>query len=131
MKQSSQVIPNLIKLHKASKYLELAYSDKTHFKLSCEYLRVMSPSAEVRGHGNTEPILQVGKKDVTLLNIEAVGNYALKLCFDDGHDSGLYTWDYLHELGHNYDAYWQDYLLRLKAAKQSRESMFITIKPVE
>lgn len=111
-------IPTSIKLHKASKILELRYGADS-YQLSAEFLRVHSPSAEVQGHG--KPILQTGKLHVGLERIEPAGNYALKLCFDDGHDSGLYTWDYLYRLATDQPQLWQDYLAALAAAGQSRD----------
>lgn len=117
----SDVTPSAIKLHRRSKTLELQYADGTVFVLPAEYLRVYSPSAEVRGHGVGNEVLQYGKINVGLSNIEAAGNYALKLIFDDGHDSGIYDWKYLRELGENYDAKWANYLARLEAAKVNRD----------
>ncbi len=114
--------PTEITLHQQSKQLEIAFDDGARYRLPFEFLRVHSPSAEVRGHGVGQEVLQVGKQNVKLLNIEAVGSYALKLTFDDGHDSGLYTWDYLHELGKYQDALWHDYLRKLEEAGESRES---------
>lgn len=111
-------IPSTIRLHKASRTLELHYGDQ-RYQLSAEFLRVHSPSAEVQGHG--KPILQTGKLNVGLERIEPAGNYALKLCFDDGHDSGLFTWDYLYELATRHDALWADYLAQLSAAGKSRD----------
>ena len=116
--------PTAIKLHKKSKSLELTFADG-QFELRAEYLRVHSPSAEVRGHGSGQETLQVKKKFVGISNIEICGNYALKISFDDGHDSGLFTWDYLHELCQNHDLYWQRYLQKLKDAGQSRDSGLI------
>jgi len=114
--------PTEIILHQQSGALEIAFDDGTRYTLPFEFLRVFSPSAEVRGHGPGEEVLQVGKKNVKLENVEPVGSYALKLAFDDGHDSGLYSWEYLHELGKYRDAMWHDYLQRLEAAGKSRES---------
>ena len=111
-------IPTAIQLHKASKTLELHYASK-RYSLSAEFLRVHSPSAEVKGHGR--PILQYGKLHVALTGVEPAGQYALKLIFDDGHDSGLYTWDYLYELATRQDALWADYLAALAAAGRSRD----------
>ncbi|GAB7127050.1 gamma-butyrobetaine hydroxylase-like domain-containing protein [Amantichitinum ursilacus] len=108
--------PTEIKLHKASRVLEVAFDDGQRYQLTCEYLRVYSPSAEVRGHGAGPGVLQVGKQNVSLVGIEPVGNYAIKLVFDDGHDSGLYSWEYLYELGRDHATKWQDYLHRLAAA---------------
>lgn len=112
-------IPTAIKLHKASKTLELHYGPNEHYLLPAEFLRVHSPSAEVQGHG--KPILQTGKLHVGLSKIEPAGNYALKLCFDDGHDSGLYSWDYLEQLATRQEQLWTDYLADLAGAGQSRD----------
>ncbi len=112
-------LPTTIKLHKASRTLELGYADGRSFALPAEYLRVNSPSAEVRGHG--KPVLQTGKQNVALLNVEPAGRYALKLVFDDGHDSGLYSWDYLYQLASEYPQRWQSYLDHLDAAGASRD----------
>ncbi|GGC96380.1 gamma-butyrobetaine hydroxylase-like domain-containing protein [Halopseudomonas salina] len=112
-------IPTSIKLQKASRSLRLAYADGKEYALPAEYLRVYSPSAEVRGHG--KPVLQTGKQHVSLAGIEQAGRYALKLIFDDGHDSGLYTWDYLHELAVNQESRWQFYLDQLEKAGASRD----------
>ncbi len=114
-------IPTEIKLHKQSKLLEIAFNDGRRFSLPFEYLRVFSPSAEVRGHGPGEEVLQVGKKYVDITHIEPVGQYAVCLFFDDGHDSGIYSWDYFYDLGVNQERYWQAYLARLEAAGASRE----------
>ncbi len=116
------MLPKDIKLHRRSGILELLYSD-TSFKLSAEFLRVHSPSAEVRGHAPGQEVLQFGKSKVLISNIEPVGNYALRLVFDDGHDSGLYTWSYFRELGENQSTMWQQYLEKLKAAGKSREAL--------
>ncbi|MDH0893642.1 MULTISPECIES: DUF971 domain-containing protein [unclassified Pseudomonas] len=111
-------MPTAIKLHKASRTLELVYGDE-RYSLGAEFLRVHSPSAEVQGHGR--PILQHGKQGVALERVEPAGNYALKLCFDDGHDSGLYTWDYLYQLATRQDTLWADYLHELEQAGKSRD----------
>ncbi len=113
--------PTEITLHQQSRQLEIAFDDGARYSLPFEFLRVHSPSAEVRGHGAGQETLQVGKQQVNLLNIDPVGSYALKLTFDDGHDSGLYTWEYLHELGKYQDAMWHDYLRKLEEAGESRE----------
>lgn len=113
--------PTEITLHQQSRQLGIAFDDGAHYRLPFEFLRVYSPSAEVRGHGVGQETLQVGKKEVNVLNIEPVGSYAIKIVFDDGHDSGLYTWEYLHKLGQNQDAMWQDYLKQLETAGASRE----------
>ncbi len=114
-------IPADIKLHTQSKILELVYSNDECYELSCEYLRVYSPSAEVRGHGPGQEVLQTGKTNVTINAIEPVGNYALQLFFSDDHDSGIYSWDYLYQLGINKEDWWQDYLERLNEAGASRD----------
>jgi DUF971 family protein len=112
-------LPTAINLHKASKTLTLTYAPDEVYHLPAEFLRVHSPSAEVQGHG--KPILQFGKIGVGLSKVEPAGQYALKLIFDDGHDSGLFTWDYLYQLALRQDALWQDYLDELKAAGKSRD----------
>jgi len=112
--------PREITLHQQSRYLEIAFENEDRFKLPFEFLRVYSPSAEVRGHGPGQEILQVGKSNVIVQNVAPVGNYAIKIEFDDGHDSGLYTWEYLYKLGKHQDALWQDYLQRLTAAGANR-----------
>jgi len=114
-------VPTEIKLHQKSRLLELSFEDGQHFQLTFEFLRVLSPSAEVRGHGPGQEKLQAGKQEVDIERIEPVGNYAVKLVFSDGHDSGLYSWDYLYELGCNQDALWQDYLEKMAAAGLSRD----------
>ncbi len=117
----STPIPTEIKLHKQSRILEVAFDDGKRFNLPCEYLRVYSPSAEVRGHGPGQETLQVGKKEVEIINIEPVGQYAVVLVFSDGHDSGIYSWDYLYDLGMEQDFYWKNYLRRMEEAGESRE----------
>lgn len=114
-------LPTEIKLHTKSRQLEVAFDDGSRFKMSCEFLRVHSPSAEVRGHGPGQETLQVGKRDVEIVQVEPVGNYAVRLVFSDGHDSGLYSWDILHDLGSQQDTLWQDYLNRLAAVGASRD----------
>ena len=114
-------VPVAIRLHQASRLLELSYADGEHYSLSCEYLRVYSPSAEVRGHGAGQETLQTGKRLVTIERIETVGNYALQFHFSDGHDSGIYSWEYLHELCRDQQRRWADYLARLSLAGASRE----------
>lgn len=106
--------PTEIHLHKASRVLEVSFDDGQSFKLTCEYLRVYSPSAAVTGHGPGQEVLQVGKEDVGVDTVEPVGNYAVKLLFDDNHSSGIYTWDYLYALGKEYEQNWNNYLQRLK-----------------
>jgi DUF971 family protein len=117
--------PTETKLHQASRVLEIAFADGHVFKLPCEFLRVYSPSAEVRGHGPGQDVLQVGKRDVAITAIEPVGTYAVKLVFSDGHDTGLYTWDYLYGLGRDQDALWRRYLERLAQAGASRDAVTV------
>jgi DUF971 family protein len=113
-------IPTEITLHQQTRNLEIAFEDGVRYRLPFEFLRVNSPSAEVRGHGPGQEVLQVGKSNVAVNNITPVGSYAIKIEFDDGHDSGLYTWEYLYDLGKHQEALWQDYLQRLTSAGASR-----------
>jgi|TARA_B100000315_G_scaffold132831_1_gene122380 DUF971 family protein len=113
------IAPTDITYHSRSKTLELTFGQKV-FSLTAELLRVYSPSAEVRGHSPDERQLQTGKKHVCIEAIEPVGNYAIRIQFDDGHDSGIYAWDYLHDLGENRERYWNDYLSEIEAANASR-----------
>ena len=117
-----------IRLHKTSRTLELSFDDETNYHLSWEYLRVYSPSAEVRGHGHGQEVLQTGKKNVLIAEIEPVGNYAIMLDFDDGHKTGIYSWKYLHELCVNEKANWNDYIERLEKAGASRDPNETTVK---
>ena len=112
--------PTEIKLHQTSRVLEVAFEDGAHFQLPCEYLRVFSPSAEVRGHGLGTATLVTGKEQVNITAIEPVGHYAVKLVFDDGHSTGLYSWNILHDLGVKQEQNWQDYLRRLAEAGHQR-----------
>ncbi len=112
-----------IKLHQASRLLEIKFDNNTECMLSCEFLRVYSPSAEVKGHGPGQEVLQIGKEDVNITAIEPVGNYAIKLVFSDGHDTGLYSWDYLYDLAKNYEGLWLEYLGKLSAAGHVRKSV--------
>ena len=113
--------PSEINLHKVSRVLEVSFEDGSNFKLPVEYLRVYSPSAEVQGHGPGQEVLQIGKQDVNIDRIEPMGHYAVKLAFDDNHDTGIYSWDYLYELGVTYDERWQQYLQRLEAGGHKRK----------
>jgi DUF971 family protein len=115
-------LPTEIKLHQASRVLELVFPRGIVFRLSCEFLRVHSPSAEVRGHGPGQEVLQAGKRDVTITDLEPVGHYAIRPIFSDGHDTGIYSWDYLYDLGVRQDELWQRYLHRLEAAGASRDA---------
>ena len=114
-------IPTEIKLHQKSRVLEITFSNGKKFELPFELLRVYSPSAEVRGHGPGQEVLQTGKKDVDITKLEPVGSYAVQPTFSDGHDTGIYSWEYLYELGANREAMWAEYLERMKAAGASRE----------
>ena len=113
--------PTEIKLHQKSQVLEIAFADGKTFELPSEFLRVYSPSAEVRGHGPGQEVLQAGKKNVQIVAVEPVGQYAVQLRFSDGHDTGIYTWDLLYTYGERHDTMWQQYLSRLKEAGASRE----------
>ena len=113
-------IPTEINLHQQSRILEITFDDGEHFELSCEYLRVYSPSAEVRGHGPGEETLQIGKADINIEKIEPIGTYAIVLRFDDGHDTGIYSWEWLYHIGKNHDRLWQEYLDRLEKAGKKR-----------
>ena len=113
--------PTEIKLHQKSRVLELSFADGKSFRLPCEFLRVFSPSAEVRGHGPGQEVLQTGKQDVGITHIEPAGSYALQLSFSDGHDTGIYSWELLYEYGLRQEEMWQHYLTRLKESGASRE----------
>ena len=112
--------PTEIKLHQKSRVLEISFADGKNFKLPCEFLRVYSPSAEVRGHGPGQETLQTGKKDVEIAKIEAVGTYAVQLHFSDNHNTGLYSWDILYDYGLHQQEMWEHYLKRLQDAGASR-----------
>src|SRR6187455_2128022 len=114
--------PTEIKLHQVSRVLEISFADGRTFRLPCEYLRVFSPSAEVRGHGPGQEVLQVGKRDVGISSVEPVGVYAVKFTFTDGHDTGIFSWDYLYELGLKQESNWKTYVARLEQAGKSRDS---------
>ncbi len=118
----TKVRPTDIKLHQKSRVLEVAFDDGSRFSLPCEYLRVYSPSAEVRGHGPGQEVLQVGKENVNIANIEPVGTYAVCLHFDDGHSTGIYSWDWLHHLGTEQERLWKEYLDRLAKAGVTRKA---------
>ena len=118
---SEEKIPTGITLHQKSRVLEIAFSDGKTFRLPYEFLRVYSPSAEVRGHGPGQEVLQTGKRNVEIRSVEPVGSYAIQPTFSDGHATGIYSWDYLYELGESQDARWQQYLEQLKAAGASRD----------
>jgi DUF971 family protein len=120
-RQYNGQVPTDIRLHRRSRTLEIAFEGEAPFELSAEYLRVYSPSAEVRGHGPGQAVLQVGKEGVGITGIEPVGQYALRINFDDGHNTGLYSWELLYDLGANQPQYWQDYLDALADAGYQRD----------
>jgi DUF971 family protein len=119
---SSKPRVTTLTLHRASHLLEVGFDTGEVFKLSCEYLRVNSPSAEVQGHAPSQRVLQHGKRNVNITAIEPVGHYGVLLRFDDGHDTGIYSWDVLHDLGVNHETNWRDYLAALEAAGLTREA---------
>jgi DUF971 family protein len=114
-------VPTEIRLHQKSRVMEIAFSDGRGFRLPYEFLRVYSPSAEVRGHGPGQEVLQAGKRGVEIRSLEPVGSYAVQPVFSDGHSTGIYSWDYLYELGENQEALWAEYLKKLEAAGAQRE----------
>ena len=120
--KSGAPAPTALTVHEASRVLEVAFSDGASFRIPFELMRVYSPSAEVQGHGPGQEVLQTGKRDVTLVNLEPVGNYAVKPTFSDGHDSGIFSWDYLYELGQQQDVLWKQYAERLAAAGVDRDA---------
>jgi DUF971 family protein len=122
---SGSPTPEELTVHAASKVLEISFSDGANFRIPFELMRISSPSAEVQGHGPGQEILQTGKRDVGLLGLEPIGNYAIQPSFTDGHDTGLFTWDYLYFLGSKQAEIWQDYEARLKAAGISRDAPMI------
>ena len=116
----TEAVPTEIRLRRASRLLEVSFGDGRRYELPFEYLRVYSPSAEVKGHGPGQEVLVLGKEDVGISAVEPVGQYAVKLVFDDGHDTGLYTWKYLEELGREHVQKWAHYQQRRAAAAQPR-----------
>jgi DUF971 family protein len=118
---AKQIVPTEINYHKKSRVLEIAFGDDERFRLTAEFLRVHSPSAEVRGHGPGQEVLQIGKEDVGIERIEPVGNYAVRLFFDDGHDTGLYSWEEFRRFCLHSEELWADYLSRLQAAGHKRK----------
>lgn len=122
--------PSKLHYRKDDAVLEITWHDGTCHELTAEFLRVHSPSAEVRGHGVGQETLQTGKRDVQINGLEPTGRYAIKIVFSDGHDSGLYDWKYLRELGDHQQDYWQRYLDKLEAAGASRQPLFINFKSV-
>jgi len=119
---AEKTFPAEIKLHRKSRVLEITFNDGNRFDLPCELLRVYSPSADVKGHGPETAVLQTGKEQVNITLIEPVGNYAVRLSFDDGHATGLYSWSYLYDLGMHRDRYWMKYLDALREAGYQRRS---------
>ena len=120
--QAGSPTPTALTVHSQSRVLEIAFSDGAAFKIPFELMRIYSPSAEVQGHGPGQEILQTGKRDVTIVALEPIGNYAVKPVFSDGHESGLFTWDYLYQLGGDESRLWADYESRLQAAGVSRDA---------
>ncbi|MFN4263497.1 MAG: gamma-butyrobetaine hydroxylase-like domain-containing protein [Thioalkalivibrionaceae bacterium] len=120
--RTDRIRPEALNLHRKSRVLEVRYPGGEHHELPCEFLRVYSPSAEVVGHGPGQETLQTGKRDVEIVAIEPIGQYAVKLVFSDGHDTGLYSWDYLYRIGRDQDDLWAKYLERLAAAGASRDA---------
>ena len=118
---TSERVPTQITLHQKSRVLEVAFADGRTFRLSFELLRVYSPSAEVKGHGPGQEVLQTGKRNVDIRSIEPVGSYAVQPVFSDGHSTGIYSWEYLYELGENQEKLWAQYLAKLQAAGASRD----------
>ncbi|MDP2031864.1 MAG: DUF971 domain-containing protein [Polaromonas sp.] len=117
--------PTALTVHGQSRILEIAFSDGAEFRLPFELMRVYSPSAEVQGHGPGQEVLQTGKREVTVLELEPIGNYAVKPVFSDGHDSGIFSWDYLYFLGAEQDRLWADYTQRLEAAGMQRDAPMV------
>ncbi len=122
MNTATARIPTALTVHRQSRTLDVSFEEDQTFTLSFEFLRVYSPSAEVRGHGAGQEVLQTGKRDVTITAIEPVGHYAIRPVFSDGHDSGIYSWDYLYSLCTGHARLWEDYLRRLEAAGHTRDS---------
>jgi len=120
--QSGAPTPQSITVHSASRVLEIGFSDGQEFRIPFELMRVYSPSAEVQGHGPGQEVLQTGKREVTLIGLEPVGNYAVQPAFSDGHDTGIFSWDYLYFLGSQQDQLWADYNARLAAAGVTRDA---------
>ena len=117
------MVPENLVIHQESRVLEVTYTGGETMRIPLELMRVYSPSAEVRGHGQGQEVLQSGKREVTIVSVKPVGNYAIQPTFSDGHDSGLYTWDYLRHLGVDQDTLWAEYLARLEAAGRGRDDV--------
>ena len=120
--QANSPTPTAITVHSQSRVLELVFSDGAEFKIPFELMRVYSPSAEVMGHGPGQEVLQTGKRDICVVELEPIGNYAVKPVFSDGHQSGIFSWDYLYEMGVSQASLWDDYNRRLEAAGMSRDA---------
>lgn len=123
--QAGSPTPTALTVHSQSRVLEIAFSDGTAFKIPFELMRIYSPSAEVQGHGPGQEILQTGKREVNIVELEPIGNYAVKPVFSDGHESGLFTWDYLYHLGADQDQLWRDYQRRLDTAGVERDAPMV------
>ena len=123
--QADSPTPTALTVHSQSRILEVAFSDGAEFKIPFELMRVYSPSAEVQGHGPGQEVLQTGKREVGVVELESIGNYAVKPIFSDGHESGIFSWDYLYHLGVNQDQLWSDYNRRLEAAGMSRDAPMV------
>ncbi len=123
--QAGAPTPTALTVHSQSRILEIAFSDGAQFKIPFELMRVYSPSAEVQGHGPGQEVLQTGKREVDLLELEPIGNYAVKPIFSDGHESGIFSWDYLYKLGAEQDQLWADYQRRLQAAGADRDALML------
>ena len=123
--QAKSPTPTALTVHSQSRILEIAFSDGAQFKIPFELMRIYSPSAEVQGHGPGQEILQTGKREVNMVELEPIGNYAVKPVFSDGHESGLFTWDYLYHLGADQTQLWADYERRLQAAGLARDALMV------
>lgn len=123
--QAGAPTPTALTLHSQSRILEIAFSDGAQFRIPFELMRVYSPSAEVQGHGPGQEVLQTGKREVTVVELEPTGNYAVKPVFSDGHESGIFSWDYLYFLGSEQSRLWDDYMRRLEAAGQNRDAPMV------
>jgi DUF971 family protein len=123
--QAGAPTPTALTLHNQSRILEIAFSDGAQFRIPFELMRVYSPSAEVQGHGPGQEVLQTGKREVNVVELEPTGNYAVKPVFSDGHESGIFSWDYLYFLGSEQSRLWEDYTRRLEAAGQSRDTPMV------
>ena len=123
--QADSPTPTALTVHGQSRILEVVFSDGAEFKIPFELMRVYSPSAEVQGHGPGQEVLQTGKREVGVVTLESIGNYAVKPVFSDGHESGIFSWDYLYHLGADQDQLWSDYNRRLQAAGMSRDALMV------